>query len=153
MYVQQFNGGNERKLTGLAYHQPTATYLIVNTPLCKLYSNSLMSSLNSRGGWKFSQGSISTSRMGDGDISFQAQSTSHLRPFDTTASTNDSRGFNISRTKPEVFVHVESHEMQDGVLPKKKQPSVIPNDHEPEGDFSSFEEGRDSKYSGILHRV
>ncbi|KAJ3573318.1 hypothetical protein NP233_g2514 [Leucocoprinus birnbaumii] len=137
----------------LVLSDPTASYLIVNTPLCKLYSNSLMSSLNSRGGWKFNEGSILASRTVDGDISFQTQSTPHFRPFDTTASTNDPRGFNVSRTKPEVFVHVESHEMQDGVLPRRKQPPVIPNDHEPEGDLSSFEEGRDSKYSGILHRV
>ncbi|PPQ73239.1 hypothetical protein CVT24_009950 [Panaeolus cyanescens] len=31
----------------------TGTHLIFNFPLCKLYTNSLMSSLNSRGGWKF----------------------------------------------------------------------------------------------------
>jgi len=33
----------------------TGTHLIFNVPLSKLYTNSLMSSLNSRGGWKFSQ--------------------------------------------------------------------------------------------------
>ncbi|KIY44895.1 hypothetical protein FISHEDRAFT_50392, partial [Fistulina hepatica ATCC 64428] len=35
---------------------PTGTHLIFNFPLSKLYSNSLMSSLNSRGGW-LSEGS------------------------------------------------------------------------------------------------
>ncbi|KDR82520.1 hypothetical protein GALMADRAFT_151614 [Galerina marginata CBS 339.88] len=32
---------------------PTGTHLIFNFPLCKLYTNCLMSSLNSRGGWQF----------------------------------------------------------------------------------------------------
>ncbi|KAF9561791.1 hypothetical protein CPC08DRAFT_761871 [Agrocybe pediades] len=36
---------------------PTGTHLIFNFPLCKLYTNSLMSSLNSRRGWKYGKGS------------------------------------------------------------------------------------------------
>lgn len=32
-------------------------HLLFNFPLCKLYTNSLMSSLNSRKGWNFSMGS------------------------------------------------------------------------------------------------
>lgn len=34
----------------------TGTHLIFNIPLSKLYTNSLMSSLNARGGWKFGGG-------------------------------------------------------------------------------------------------
>ncbi|PBK74813.1 hypothetical protein ARMSODRAFT_1013799 [Armillaria solidipes] len=63
---------------------PTGTHLIFNFPLCKLYTNSMMSSLNSRGGWKFgSQGDSLPNVM---------------------SSTE--------RHKPDV-VHVESHEMRD----------------------------------------
>ncbi|KAF9442480.1 hypothetical protein P691DRAFT_714374 [Macrolepiota fuliginosa MF-IS2] len=32
---------------------PTGTHMMINIPLCKLYSNSLLSSLNARGGWKY----------------------------------------------------------------------------------------------------
>ena len=36
-----------------------SSHLIFNVPLSKLYTNSLMSSLNARGGWKFAQSSAS----------------------------------------------------------------------------------------------
>ena len=36
--------------------QPTGLHLIFNLPLSKLYTNSLMSSLNSRAGWKYGTG-------------------------------------------------------------------------------------------------
>lgn len=36
--------------------QPSGLHLIFNLPLSKLYTNSLMSSLNSRMGWKYSTG-------------------------------------------------------------------------------------------------
>ena len=36
--------------------QPTGIHLIFNLPLSKLYTNSLMSSLNSRAGWKYGSG-------------------------------------------------------------------------------------------------
>ncbi|KAL1746607.1 hypothetical protein HDZ31DRAFT_81091 [Schizophyllum fasciatum] len=37
---------------GVYLGDPTGTHLIFNLPLSKLYSNSLLSSLNARGGWK-----------------------------------------------------------------------------------------------------
>ena len=36
--------------------QPTGLHLAFNLPLSKLYTNSLMSSLNSRSGWKYGTG-------------------------------------------------------------------------------------------------
>ncbi|KAK7049318.1 hypothetical protein VNI00_005919 [Paramarasmius palmivorus] len=88
--------------------QPTGLHLIFNFPLAKLYTNTLMSSLNSRSGWAFDS----------------SQPRSHSQP-----NTPSSNGLAIStiggtRTKtnnivrlgsqrPEVFVHVESHELQD----------------------------------------
>ncbi|KIM78193.1 hypothetical protein PILCRDRAFT_598781 [Piloderma croceum F 1598] len=74
----------------------TGIHLIFNVPLPKLYTNSLMSSLNARGGWKFSQHSD--------------------EPNPTTITTSRSRPvlqFKKPGTIPEVFVHVESHEMAD----------------------------------------
>ncbi|KIJ64623.1 hypothetical protein HYDPIDRAFT_28558 [Hydnomerulius pinastri MD-312] len=73
----------------------TGIHLIFNVPLAKLYTNSLMSSLNSRGGWKFNRTSES--------------SVSNIK--------SAHRGTDVvqlqSTTRPEVFVHVESHEMID----------------------------------------
>ncbi|KAK0487412.1 hypothetical protein IW261DRAFT_1558495 [Armillaria novae-zelandiae] len=69
---------------------PTGTHLIFNFPLCKLYTNSMMSSLNSRGGWKFG---------GDSTCGSQGDSLPHVM-----SSTE--------RHKPDV-VRVESHEMRD----------------------------------------
>ncbi|KAK0221878.1 hypothetical protein IW262DRAFT_1551701 [Armillaria fumosa] len=69
---------------------PTGTHLIFNFPLCKLYTNSMMSSLNSRGGWKFG---------GDATCGSQSDSLPHVM-----SSTE--------RHKPDV-VRVESHEMRD----------------------------------------
>ena len=43
--------------TLLSSHQPTGLHLIFNLPLSKLYTNSLMSSLNSRSGWQYSDSS------------------------------------------------------------------------------------------------
>jgi len=69
---------------------PTGTHLIFNFPLCKLYTNSMMSSLNSRGGWKFGR---------DTTCGSQGDSLPHVM-----SSTE--------RHKPDV-VHVESHEMRE----------------------------------------
>lgn len=41
-----------------------SSHLIFNFPLCKLYTNSLMSSLNSRKGWKYSSTSEPSERQG-----------------------------------------------------------------------------------------
>ncbi|KAF9451121.1 hypothetical protein P691DRAFT_773400, partial [Macrolepiota fuliginosa MF-IS2] len=103
---------------------PTGTHLVFNITLCKLYSNSLVSSLNSRGGWKYDSSNRGSSSIG----TFVARHTpSH--PSDTMESgwreyTNSSRNpvgklVNLIDSKrqetstgsSEVFVHVESHEM------------------------------------------
>ncbi|KAJ3565254.1 hypothetical protein NP233_g7744 [Leucocoprinus birnbaumii] len=41
---------------------PTGLHLMLNFPLCKLYSNSLISSLNSRGGWRYDNSNNSVNR-------------------------------------------------------------------------------------------
>jgi len=72
----------------------TGTHLIFNVPLSKLYTNSLMSSLNARGGWKFG-GSKNESSTG-GVITKRASQAVNLGSV---------------QGRPEVFVHVEQHEM------------------------------------------
>ncbi|KAJ3503255.1 hypothetical protein NLJ89_g8515 [Agrocybe chaxingu] len=88
---------------------PSGTHLMINYPLAKLYSNSLMSSLNSRKGWKFGDTSnteseqvITGGTLKHRNIQIATMKASVIR-WDTDART----------THPEVFVHVESHELRD----------------------------------------
>ncbi|TFY83872.1 hypothetical protein EWM64_g153 [Hericium alpestre] len=101
---------------------PTGLHLAFNFPLSKLYSNSLLSSLNSRRGWKFST-------MSDSD----QKSPMHV----ATSATNFLRNmqhpdqvvsFNTSTVRPEVYIDVESHEMRDTV--EKKTRLDVPENHD-----------------------
>jgi len=93
----------------------TGLHLIFGVPLSKLYTNSLMSSLNARGGWKFSQRS--------GEPMFVTQ--------DTTPAKSQGRGGDVilfaTRTKPEVFVHVESDEIADVESDKSTNHHLFPD--------------------------
>ncbi|KAL1665337.1 hypothetical protein GGF50DRAFT_126451 [Schizophyllum commune] len=71
-------------------------HLIFNFCLAKLYTNSLMSSLNSRGGWGYSSQSQSTPAVSSGAKTFSGGRTGD--------GTQD---------HTQVFVQVESHEMID----------------------------------------
>ncbi|KAH9949957.1 hypothetical protein B0H21DRAFT_725478 [Amylocystis lapponica] len=73
----------------------TGIHLIFNIPLAKLYTNSLMSSLNARTGWKFSTTS-------EGNVGSLA----------TRDKTLHFTGGPV-RTGPEVFIDIEAHEMTD----------------------------------------
>ncbi|KAJ3539725.1 hypothetical protein NM688_g6324 [Phlebia brevispora] len=79
---------------------PSGLHLAFNFPLAKLYTNSLMSSLNSRAGWRYQTSESTTNKGGERD-----QTTRRVRSVDVV---------NLSTaTRPEVFVTVESHEMVD----------------------------------------
>jgi len=93
----------------------TGTHLIFNVPLSKLYTNSLMSSLNARGGWKFSQRS--------------GQATSTQGAITAAKSRMDVVQLNTTGTRPEVFVQVESHEMVD-VEDNKDPNHLFPDEQE-----------------------
>ncbi|KAJ3932506.1 MAG: hypothetical protein NXY57DRAFT_894040, partial [Lentinula lateritia] len=85
---------------------PTGTHLIFNFPLAKLYTNSVMSSLNSRGAWNYSTISGS-SKLGD--------STPNII---TTGDVGADISRRVSNMAPPVspsriYVHVESHELRD----------------------------------------
>jgi len=75
---------------------PTGIHLIFNFPLSKLYSNSLLSSLNSRAGWKYQSSSEVTSESNGG---------TSRRPADIVT-------FGSVPIRPEVYIDVESHEMR-----------------------------------------
>ncbi|KAJ3574716.1 hypothetical protein NP233_g1572 [Leucocoprinus birnbaumii] len=140
----------------------TGTHLIFNFPLCKLYTNSLMSSLNSRKGWKYSTASEHSERPGaDFDIekstSGQVISTHPDEPTGQCKSSNGSkkRGndiFNLrsrQRTSPEVFVHVESHELRD--ISQGQQFSPYDNNDTVKINPESFETPQESFATPLLH--
>lgn len=79
----------------------TGVHLALNLPLAKLYTNSLMSSLNSRAGWKFNTNSDRDSSRPSGQPAKSAAMPEFLH-LSTHAATHQ-----------EVMVHVESHEMVD----------------------------------------
>ncbi|KAI0322366.1 hypothetical protein OF83DRAFT_797779 [Amylostereum chailletii] len=85
---------------GIFLGNPTGLHLIFNFPLSKLYSNSLLSSLNSRQGWKYQTTS-------EGVIQANQLKSSNARP-----AQGQVLSFGTS-VRPEVFVDVESHELRD----------------------------------------
>ncbi|KAH9933211.1 uncharacterized protein BXZ73DRAFT_101173 [Epithele typhae] len=72
---------------------PTGLHLMFNLPLAKLYTNTLMSTLNSRAGWKYGSNSSGP----------------------TTGESVNRRNFGVrtGETPSQVYVDVESHEMVD----------------------------------------
>ncbi|KAI0338912.1 hypothetical protein BDW22DRAFT_1432128 [Trametopsis cervina] len=84
---------------------PSGIHLVFNIPLAKLYTNSLMSSLNSRAGWKYGNTVGKALNMGDTEVQHSGGSNesraagqafgSHLRPVQ------------------QVFIDVESHELKE----------------------------------------
>ncbi|KIK66705.1 hypothetical protein GYMLUDRAFT_69838 [Collybiopsis luxurians FD-317 M1] len=78
-------------------------HLIFNLPLAKLYSVTLMSSLNSRSGWAF-------------DSSGQDTGSRSLSAGVSTSARRKQTGVYVTTTTtahPDVFVNVEHHEMRD----------------------------------------
>jgi len=73
---------------------PTGLHLLFNMPLSKLYTNSLMSSLNTRGRWRYTAGGTAQSTMDNCD----------RRKLPDVGQLN---------CRPGVLVSVERHEMTD----------------------------------------
>ncbi|KAH9889978.1 hypothetical protein C8Q73DRAFT_146699 [Cubamyces lactineus] len=82
---------------------PTGLHLIFNLPLSKLYTNSLMSSLNSRQGWHYD-----TSR-GASQNREQARGLHMPR----NVNVNVSRSDHSRRLPQQIYIDVEQHEMID----------------------------------------
>ncbi|KAF8968898.1 hypothetical protein BDZ97DRAFT_1654336 [Flammula alnicola] len=80
---------------------PTGTHLIFNFPLCKLYTNSLMSSLNSRRGWRYGSTKEDTAvvQLG-GTLNMRTLSTAnfaHSLPLASSSPPSSSRAFRHHR--------------------------------------------------------
>ncbi|KAI1794885.1 hypothetical protein LXA43DRAFT_91467 [Ganoderma leucocontextum] len=91
---------------------PTGLHLLFNLPLSKLYTNSLMSSLNSRSGWRYGSGNGEST-------SDDVNRTDHGRHMNVRSET----GRRVSMMPPnQVYIDVESHEMVD-VLDAKMLPA------------------------------
>jgi len=111
---------------------PSGIDLMLNLLLCKLYSNSLMSSLNSRRGWRHNEATASVvngartysenivfspfredrrsaSLDSKTDVSQGAPSAKASTPFDPKRRLDTP----ACKGRPEVFVHIESHEVRD----------------------------------------
>ncbi|KII90546.1 hypothetical protein PLICRDRAFT_173946 [Plicaturopsis crispa FD-325 SS-3] len=101
---------------------PTGLHLIFNVPLSKLYTNSLLSSMNARGGWAFKGHSEQQS----------AESKASPQELGGIHSTGKIRGPDIHfnngvDSRPEVFVHVEQHEMIEVPGDNKSIEHVFPD--------------------------
>ncbi|KAK0202932.1 hypothetical protein DFS33DRAFT_1343735 [Desarmillaria ectypa] len=84
---------------------PTGLHLVFNFTLPKLYTNTLLSSLNSRGGWLY-----------DSSAGSHSHTTGGTAPEATPRSKQGLR-FDPA-PHPEVFITVEQHEMEDVDLRK-----------------------------------
>lgn len=87
-----------------ASDQGDDSHLIFNVPLSKLYTNSLMSSLNSRGGWKFAGSGANESSTG-GVITKTRVRYPFARPFTLSScslSQTDVVNLGPTGTRPEV---------------------------------------------------
>ncbi|KAK0202914.1 hypothetical protein DFS33DRAFT_1385283 [Desarmillaria ectypa] len=93
---------------------PTGLHLVFNFPLPKLYTNTLLSSLNSRGGWLY-----------DSSAGSHSHSTGGTAPEATPRSKQGLR-FDPA-PHPEVFITVEQHEMEDVSL-RKPGRSIVGED-------------------------
>ncbi|KAI0790693.1 hypothetical protein C8Q75DRAFT_806090 [Abortiporus biennis] len=83
---------------------PTGLHLAFNFPLAKLYTNSLMSTLNSRASWNTRMDSAST----------RSGQNKNIQLLDvSSASRREQPGNIVSLPRQEVYVNVESHQVID----------------------------------------
>ncbi|KAF8968727.1 hypothetical protein BDZ97DRAFT_1755025 [Flammula alnicola] len=99
----------------------TGLHLLFNFALCKLYSNSLMSTLNSRGIWTSGPSGMSTGRETEDHATSM---TINYRPqIVQPPPMKPSEIINFNGKKhTEVYVNVESHELQDGTGMRSQLP-------------------------------
>ncbi|OSD07500.1 hypothetical protein PYCCODRAFT_619779 [Trametes coccinea BRFM310] len=103
---------------------PAGLHLIFNLPLSKLYTNSLMSSLNTRHGWQYDSSQV---------LSSASQSREHSRGvMPMPRNVNIIQTDRIRRPQPQIFIDVEQHEMVDIVDMKGQSLSLNKQGHRPE---------------------
>jgi len=115
----------------LFFADDTGIHFIFNVPLSKLYTNSLMSSLNSRGGWKYSQQTGETASNG---VTANTQQTDIMQLTTTT--------------RPKVFIHVESHELVD--VDNKNPSRLLDGESEQEYRQTAWESKRDKSENSMV---
>ncbi|THH28270.1 hypothetical protein EUX98_g5918 [Antrodiella citrinella] len=94
-------------------------HLIFNLPLSKLYTNSLMSSLNSRAGWKYGSNVGGPGNVNVGIDLEIGGTSSERRRRSTTQKTS-----HVTPQKPQqVYIDIESHDMRDCDLDTKESRS------------------------------
>ncbi|KAI9059272.1 hypothetical protein FKP32DRAFT_1680090 [Trametes sanguinea] len=105
---------------------PAGLHLIFNLPLSKLYTNSLMSSLNTRHGWQYDSTQV---------LSSASQSREHSRGgMSMPRNVNIIQADRIRRPQPQIFIDVEQHEMVDFVDMKGQLLSVNKPDYRSQAD-------------------
>ncbi|KAI0693966.1 hypothetical protein BC835DRAFT_1415596 [Cytidiella melzeri] len=109
---------------------PTGIHLVFNLPLAKLYTNSLMSSLNSRAGWKYGNSAgkalngMNDSNAEGKPTTFSYTKLAHAFRLLSAFVERDSRTESLQEWAEreesidvmpvqQVFIDVESHEMKD----------------------------------------
>ncbi|KAJ8075639.1 hypothetical protein PM082_021269 [Marasmius tenuissimus] len=96
---------------------PTALHLTFNFALAKLYTNALMSSLNSRRGWRYANGPSSNSNSrgtASEDMACGTPGGNNRRSKKTPSSANKFVRVSVQRPQEVVVnVDIESYELRD----------------------------------------
>ncbi|TCD70890.1 hypothetical protein EIP91_001198 [Steccherinum ochraceum] len=139
---------------------PSGLHLIFNLPLSKLYTNSLMSSLNSRAGWQYGSQvgrSVNVNVAVGMEVDSGASSERRRRmSVQKVSNGKDLGGSGAFRKPQEVFIDVESHEMSDRdheiehPIHRSKETLALPSVALP---FRKHENGSDSDASTIQGAV
>lgn len=120
---------------GVYLGDSTAHHVIFNLSLAKLYSNSLLSSLNSREGWKYTSGLGDSGRSTDGNNPTRGKQ----RPLPKVVT------FTSTAVRPEVYIDIESHELRDVSSNTKHAPDPkMSTDHEMSSTTKGYETLRSS---------
>lgn len=119
---------------------PSGLHLLFSFPLSKLYTNSLMSSLNSR--HKVFYGSTTQPSTMDGINTSSAMVPPSQRVHNSKQQDMISFG---APARPEVFVHVEHHELRD----VHEQLGIQETGNEEQSFRSSLEKGDEGKWPAV----
>ncbi|KAI0690452.1 hypothetical protein C8T65DRAFT_97724 [Cerioporus squamosus] len=117
---------------------PTGLHLIFNLPLSKLYTNSLMSSLNARTGWQYSESSQAMSQ--NVERSEPQRGVPRVRNVNMLKSDHGRR-VSLRQGPQEIYIDVESHEMVD-VVDMKGDPYPGGDDYVPDQKMASTVQAR-----------
>ncbi|KIY73562.1 hypothetical protein CYLTODRAFT_434209 [Cylindrobasidium torrendii FP15055 ss-10] len=110
---------------------PSALHLLFNVVLTKLYTCTMLSSLNSRGGWQYSGSNGGSNSQSGGNMVSTIGGSQGRNKRTAHGSINPT----ATHTRPEVFVHVEHMELQD--TPSRRTFKVGDDDSRSEGEWDT----------------